>query len=133
VPVQTGEFIGRFYWIEPGETTIDELDFATAESHPDAVLGVLPFGDQFWLPGERSTEVWYPTGDSSAPMLRLQGVVFDRGCWEGTAVAIKETLVVTDADGGVFAFRGGAPQRISNPGIEEQIREAIQTQQRFTV
>lgn len=129
IPVQDGEFIGRFYWIEPGETTIDPLNFATAESHPDALLGVRPFGDQFWLPGEDSTEVWYPSGNAAAPMQRLQGVVFDRGAWEGTAVAIKETLIIVDGDGGVFAIRGGAPQRISNPGIEEEIRTAIQLQQ----
>lgn len=128
LPVQEGEFIGRFYWIEPGEITIDSLNFATAESHPDAVLGVRPFGDQFWLPGEDTTEVWYPSGDATAPMKRLEGVVFDRGTWEGTAVAIKDTLIIVDADGGVFAIQGGSPQRISNPGIEEEIRKAIQLQ-----
>jgi hypothetical protein len=132
IPVQVDEFIGRFYWIEPGEITIDPLDFATAESYPDRVMGVRRFGDQFWLPGERSTEVWYATGDPSAPMQRLQGVVFDRGTWEGTAVAIKETLIVVDGDGGVFAIRGGAPQRVSTPGIEEQIRKAIAVQQNLT-
>src|SRR5690606_16247194 len=98
IPVQEEEFIGRFYWINPGETTIDPLDFATAESYPDRVMGVKRFGDQFWLPGERSTEVWYPTGDPSRPMSRLQGVVFDRGTWEATAVAINETLIVVDGD-----------------------------------
>lgn len=126
IPVQEDEFIGRFYWVEPGEITIDSNNHATAESYPDRLLGVRRFGDQFWLPGERSTEVWYPTGDATAPMSRLQGVVFDRGAWEGTVVAIKETLIIVDADGGVFAIRGGSPQRISNPGIEEQIRKAIQ-------
>lgn len=133
IPVQVGEFIGRFYWIEPGEITVDPLNFATAETYPDRVMGVERFGDQFWLPGERSTEVWYPTGDPAAPMQRLRGAVFDRGTWEGTAVAIKETLIVVDGDGGVFAIRGGQPQRISNPGIEEQIRLAIANQQNLTI
>lgn len=133
IPTQVGEFVGRFYWIEPGEIVVDPLNFATAESYPDRIMGVERFGDQFWLPGERSTEVWYPSGDPLAPMQRLRGVVFDRGTWEGTAVAIKETLIVVDGDGGVFAIRGGAPQRISNPGIEEQIRLAIANQQNLTL
>lgn len=132
IPVQEGEFIGRFYWIEPGEVVIDPLNFATAESHPDGVLGVESYADRFWLPGEKRTEVWYPTGNPDAPMERLQGVVFDRGTWEATATAIKETLIVVDADGGVFAIRGGAPQRISHHGIEETIRGAIELQQNFT-
>jgi len=132
IPVQSGEFIGRFYWVAPGEITIDALSFATAETYPDRIVGVRRFGDQFWLPGERSTEVWYPTGDPAAPMLRLSGVVFDRGAWEGTAVAIKDTLILVDGDGGVYSIRGGAPKPIANPGISEQIRKAIQRQQNFT-
>lgn len=132
IPVQEGEFIGRFYWIEPGEITIDALNFATAESYPDAVMGVKRFGDQFWLPGERSTEVWYPTGDTTAPMARLQGVVFPRGTWEATAVEINGTLILVDANGGVFVGSGGAFERVSNPGIEEEIRQAIQNQQNLT-
>src|SRR5690606_37306686 len=46
IPVQVGEFIGRFYWIEPGEVTIDPLNFATAESSPDGILGVEVSGDK---------------------------------------------------------------------------------------
>lgn len=132
IPTQVDEFIGRFYWIKPGEKTIDSLDFATAESYPDRIVGVRRFGDQFWLPGEKSTEVWYPTGDPQAPMLRLQGVVFDRGGWEGTVVALKESLFLVDPDGGVFIVRGGQPQRVSNPGIEEEIRKAITEQAIYT-
>lgn len=132
IPVQEGEYVGRFYWIEPGETVIDPLNFATAESHPDGVLGVETAGDQFWLPGEKKTEVWYPSGNPDTPMERLRGVVFDRGAWEATAIAIKETLIVVDADGSVFAIRGGTPQRISNNSVEEQVRKAIATQQNFT-
>lgn len=129
IPTQSDGYQGRFYWIPPGETTVDALDFATAESAADGINGVEIFGDQFWLTGEATTEVWFPTGDPSAPMRRLQGVVFDRGAWQDTAVAINETLVVVDAEGGVFLIRGGAPQRVSNPGIEEQIRNAIAAQQ----
>ena len=133
IPVQEDEFLGRFYWIEPGEITIDSLNFATAETYPDAVMGVKRLGDNFWLPGERSTEVWYVTGDATAPMSRVQGVVFDRGTWEATAVSIKEELMLVDGDGGVFRGNGRGFQRISNPGIEEEIRRAISNQQNFTL
>lgn len=133
IPVQEGQYTGRFYWIAPGEITVDTLDWATAEAYPDAVLGARRFGDQFWLPGEKSTEVWYPTGDPDAPMQRLQGAVFDRGTWEATAVAINETLIVVDFNGGVFAIRGGGAERVSNSGLEEQIRKAIQGQQNFAL
>jgi hypothetical protein len=131
IPAQTDGFQGRFYWIEPGEIVVDPLNFATAERSPDGVYGVEVFGDQFWLPGESTTEVWYVSGDAATPMQRLQGVVLDRGSWQNTAQALHETLFLVDADGGVFTASGGSPQRISTPDIEEQIRTAISLQQGY--
>lgn len=127
VPAQGEGINGRFFWIEPGETTIDPLDFATAEREPDAVLGVVAFGDQYWLPGTGTNEVWYFTGNPDTPTLRLQGVTFNRGTWEGTALQVKESMITVDSDGGVFQIAGGL-KRISNPGIEQEIREAQQFQ-----
>jgi hypothetical protein len=51
IPAQGEGINGQFFWIEPGETTIDPLNFATAERAPDPVSQVRVFGDQFWLPG----------------------------------------------------------------------------------
>lgn len=127
VPTQGQEINGRFFWIDPGETTIDPLDFATAERAPDPISGVVVFGDQFWLPGTSTTEVWYFSGNEASPVLRMQGVVFDRGAWEGTAVQVKDSMIIVDNSGAVFQISGGA-KRISRPDIEERIREAIQYQ-----
>lgn len=127
VPAQGQNINGRFYWINPGETTIDPLDFATAERAPDPISGVVVFGDQFWLPGSNTTEPWYFTGNIDQPVLRMQGVVFDRGAWEGTAVQVKDSMIIVDNEGAVFQIQGGA-KRISRPDVEERIREAIQYQ-----
>lgn len=127
IPAQGEGINGRFYWIEPGEITIDPLNFATAERAPDPIFSVVVFSDQFWLPGEDTTEVWYFTGNQDTPVLRVQGVTFDRGTWEGTALQIKESMVIVDSDGGVFQIAGGL-KRISNPSIEERIRVAMARQ-----
>ncbi len=121
---------GLFYWIEPFETTIDPLNFATAERAPDPLWSVNVIGDQFWLPGSSSNEVWYPTGDEAIPFLRVQARVFDRGVWQGTAVPVKDDLILVDRDGVVYRIAGGAgaPQRVSNHGIEERIRFAMNQQ-----
>lgn len=131
VPVQLNGYQGRFYWIEPGETTVDPLNFATAERSPDGVYGVQVFGDQFWLPGESTTEVWYVSQDATNRMQRLQGVVLDRGSWQNTSKAIHETMILVDGDGGVFTVNGSSPQRISTPDIEEEIRLAIERQSNY--
>ena len=127
VPAQGQDINGRFYWIDPGETTIDPLDFATAERAPDPIFGVVVFGDQYWLPGSTTTEVWYFTGNADAPTLRMQGVVFDRGAWEGTAIQVKDSMIIVDNEGAVFQISGGA-KRISRPDIEERIRKSIAAQ-----
>lgn len=121
------DYKGRFFWIEPGETIIRPLNFATAEQSPDPIYGVRVVGDQLWLLGESTTEVWYPTGDGNAPFARTQGQVFDRGVWQGTDVQVKENLFIIDSTGAVYNLAGGL-NRISNPGIEQRIREAMQNE-----
>ena len=131
IPVQDEDLgtNGRFYWIEPGEITINALDYATAERSPDKIHQVKVFSNMFWLLGEKTTEPWITTGDPSFPMERFQGILFDRGSWEGTAIQVKDSLIVVDEDGGVFQIKGGQT-RISTPEVEEKIRKAIQTEKR---
>lgn len=126
VPVQdvTLGTIGRFYWIEPGETYVDPINFATAERAPDKVHQVGVFGNMFWLCGQTTTEPWLVVGDIDAPMQRYQSILFDRGSWEGTMVVVKDSVVVTDQHGGVFQIKGG-DTRISRPDIEARIRRAM--------
>jgi hypothetical protein len=118
---------GRFFWIQPGETIIRPLNFATAESSPDPTYSVRIVGDQIWFMGQATTEVWYPTGDANIPFSRTQGQLFDRGVWEGTDVQVKENLFLVDSTGAVFNLNGGL-NRISNAGIEARIRAAMEAQ-----
>jgi hypothetical protein len=124
IPSQDSLSSGRFYWIQPGEIKIDVLDYATAERSPDPITQVVVFSDQVWLCGRQTTEPWIATGDVDAPFVRYSGILFDRGVWEGTAVQVKESLVLVDNDGAVFQIAGGL-KRISRPDIEERIRKAI--------
>lgn len=120
---------GRYYWIEPGETEIDGLNFATAERAPDPCYSVRVVGDQFWLLGSASVEPWYLTGQDAAPFARQQARVFDRGIWQGTDVQVKDIVVLVDAtDGAIYAIGGQGPQRISDSSIEERVRKAMLTQ-----
>lgn len=124
IPSQGEGINGRFYWVQPGETSIDPLDFATAERSTDPIYQVRVFNDNFWLPGQNTTEVWYMTGDPDAPVQRQQGIIFDRGVIPGGAIQVKDSMVVIDSDGGVFQIQG-QEKRISTPDIEERLRKAI--------
>lgn len=118
----------RFYWIRPGTKVIDPLDFAEAERFPDWLIQAMPLGDQFALFGRKTTEFWYPTGDSLAPFAKLQGRMYDKGVWSGTATKVGDAILLVGNDGVVYSVEGG-PQRISYYALEEKIRRAMIAQE----
>lgn len=127
VPIQTENIKGRFYFIEPGEVTIDPLNFATAERSPDGIHQAITYGDMFWLFGQTTTEPWVVTGDTINPVQRFQGILFDRGSWEGTAIKVRDAMFVIDEEGGLFRIANGQTRVTQQrPDIEERIRRAIQ-------
>ncbi len=125
VPKPAQGFKGRFFWIEPGETTVQPLNFATAERSPDPAVSVRVVGDQFAIFGTSSTEFWYPTGELLTPFARSQSRVFERGIWEGSDVQIKDTLILMDTDGVVYRLDGNGPVPISDNSVVERTRAAI--------
>ena len=115
---------GRFYWLVPGETTIQPLNFATAESLPDKAVAIRRLGDEFWIFGTQNVEVWQPTGDLDAPFQRASGRNFERGCLaRDTVRRFDNTLVWVGDDYQVYRA-SSVPQVISDPGISERIRKA---------
>lgn len=118
---------GVFFFIEPGVTTIDALDFATAERSPDNGVCIRLLGDFALLLQTDGAEVWDPTGDADAPFQRRQGVVYQKGCAEReTAIEFDNAVVCVSEDGDagrrVFRFGAQQPERISVHGIEEALR-----------
>jgi hypothetical protein len=116
---------GRFYWMVPGETTIDPFDFATAESLPDGGMGIRRLGDEFWIGGAENFEVWQTTGDLDAPFQRAAGRNFERGLlYRDSLRRFDNTLVWVGDDYQVYRA-SSVPQVISDSGISERIRKAL--------
>lgn len=115
---------GRFYWIEPGAKTVDPLNFATAESLPDAGVALRRLGDEFWIFGSENVEVWQPTGDQDLPFARAAGRNFERGClYRDSVRRFDNTLVWVGDDYQVYRA-ANVPQVISDAGLSERIRKA---------
>lgn len=119
------ETSGRFYWIEPGETYVDPLNFATAELAPDSIESVRVIGEQVWFIGKETLEVWVLTGNSNAPFRRVQGRTANIGAQEGTDQTIQDNLIVVGGDGIVYMFNGSQQKIISTSAINNQIREFL--------
>lgn len=116
---QTGT--SRFYWLEPGETVIDPLNFANAESGPDAIIAVVVLGDEIWLFGEATTEVWIPTGNPAAPFQRVGGRGWARGCRDRDSIAKMDNSIYWVGNDGIVYRADAQPVRVSDHTIEERI------------
>lgn len=116
---------GRFYWSEPLTSTIDALDFATAESQPDRALDLLFIDDILLIFGAETVEFWPNTSDDNLPFRPLEGRVIEKG--------IKATGCATQI-GSTFAWVTNENQVclqdennvISNEGLEERIASATE-------
>lgn len=137
VVVAAGQGVnGRFFWIRPGATRIEPLDFATAETLPDTCHSVRVIGDQAFFFGPNSTEAWYPTGQESTegttlPFAPSQGQVFTAGVWEGTDVLMNDGVALVDMNGQPWFITPSGANPIGTPGIVERIRQS-QMQQLLT-
>lgn len=121
----------RWYYMDPGALFIDPLSFYTAEAKPDELINVVIVGDQAWLCGEETLEVWYVSGvDPDDPFDRVQQRAFSRGVLEGSVVRISDQVLLVGDDLVAYSLTGG-PLRISTHGIEERIRAAVKTIRSF--
>lgn len=86
--------VGKYRYSEIGDATnIGDLNFATAESNPDAVVSMETLGDDLLFFGESTTEWWGPTGDTAAPFQRYNGRRYDIGsAAKNSAVRIDNGL-----------------------------------------
>lgn len=122
------ENFGRFYWSAIGGTTVDALDYATAESQPDTLTTLKVVGDVLWLVGRLSMEAWQPTGDLDLPFQRITGRTFGIGCVardtaQKLSVGGVDTMCHVGADGVVYRLAPN-PTRISDYAMEERIARA---------
>jgi hypothetical protein len=120
--------LGRFYWSAVGGTTFDALDYATAESQPDDLMTLKVVGDELWLLGRLSVEVWQPTGDLNLPFQRITGRIFGIGITaRDTAVKMNvggvDTLLWLGTDRRVYRTHPN-PMRISDTSLEERLAKA---------
>lgn len=115
---------GQFYITAPLDfSSIDALDFATAESSPDGLLSVLVDHREVWLFGTETTEPWALTGESPFPFAPVQGAVLERGCGAARSPAKMDNSVFwLGNDRIVYRANGYAPARISTFAIEEVLR-----------
>jgi len=133
-----GYLDGYFVFNEPGTqkfwvtslldgTSVDPLDFASAEGYPDDVVALIVDHREIFLFGNTSVEVWYDAGTPDFPLARIQGAFMEVGCEAAYSVAKLDNSVFwlgSDARGRGIVYRanGYTPARISTNAVEYAIQ-----------
>jgi len=100
-------------------TQIDALDFAKAESNPDAIVRAFSRETELVLLGAESTEWWQDTG-GTFPFSRVQAASI--GCLSAASVArVERTVAWVAHDRSVRLMEGYGGKRISTPPVERTI------------
>jgi hypothetical protein len=106
-------------------STLDALDFASAEYRPDDLVIGFVDHSEWWLFGETTIEVWSNEGLADYPFVRVAGAQMERGCLQPNTVAKLDNTVLWTGDDKI-AYRADqyTPARISNHHVEAAIRAA---------
>lgn len=109
-------------------TSVDPLDFASAEGSPDGVVGIIADHREIWVFGTNSVEVWYNSGNADFPLSRIQGAFNELGCAAPYSIAKMDNGLFwlgKDARGQGIVYRanGYTGQRISTHAVEWQIQQ----------
>jgi hypothetical protein len=137
--VTVGYLDGYFVFNEPNSqklwvtqlldgTSVDPLDFASAEGSPDGVVGLIVDHREVWVFGTSSVEVWYDSGASDFPLQRIQGAFNEIGCAAAYSIAKADNGIFwlgQDARGQGIVYRanGYTGQRISTHAVEWHIQQ----------
>ncbi len=102
---------------------IDPLEFATAEADPDGLVAAISDHRELWLFGERTTEIWWNSGNADFTFERVQGAFIEQGCGAQHSIAkFDNSLAWLGDDGVIYKVNQYTPQRISTHAIEQDIQ-----------
>lgn len=120
----------QFYITDPNDfSTVDPLNFATAESNPDPLLRAFVDHNELWLFGTRSIEVWQLSGGTDFPFTPFVNAQMARGLGAAYSVAAEDnTLFFLGDDWVVYRADGYRPLRVSTHPIERAINAVPKSQ-----
>ncbi len=126
----------QVFWVTSLEdgSSVDPLDFASAEGSPDGLVALIVDHRETWLFGTNSVEVWYDAGLADFPLARVQGAFNEVGCVAPYTVARMDNAIFwlgqdDRGQGIVYVARGYQSQRISTHAIEWQIQQSTDLSQ----
>lgn len=117
---------GRFFSSNVGSATaFNGLSFATAESAPDNLVGLIVDHREAVLAGTKSFEIWELLGGSGFPFARVANGLIELGCQNGATLSkLDNSVFWLASDLTVRRLDGITPIKISHAGIEQALTTA---------
>ena len=121
----------QFQWFNLRDaTSIDALDFATAESNADINVAVRVAGEDAFIFGTKTIEPFYNSGNPNQAFERRSVPTLDIGCLSRDSIVLADTVFMwVGRDGksggiGVYRMAGGyTARKVSNPAVDRFLEE----------
>ncbi len=100
----------------------DALDFATAESAADYLVGIGNTKQNIWLFGTLTTEVYFNSGNADFPFERVPGAIINTGCNAlGSITEVTDKVYWLSHKNQVVCSKGYGKEVVSTVSIDYQI------------
>jgi len=111
------------------------LDFASAESDPDAIEGIIVSKNILYVPGGETTEAFQPDPNASTgfPLTRIEGYVFDKGLFAPfSLVKTSGSFMMigggTNESPAIWQFTGNGFSKVSTTAIDNILQRLTDTE-----
>ena len=114
---------GRFCTSDVGDaTSINGLNYATAESNADNLLRPYVFNQKLYLMGEKTIEMWWNSGVGNPPFDRIEGGILPIGLGAIHSPANNDSfLYLFGDDGKVYRITESSKDNISTIALSKEI------------
>ena len=122
---------GQFFHSRLDSSQFDQLDFASAESNPDDIVGLAILNRQIYILGTRTIEQWFNAGAADFAFRRRNDLSINVGCAAQATIQVNESHVIfLGSNGIVYALSGGTAAPISSETVAYDIDRSIQSEAR---
>jgi hypothetical protein len=110
-------------------STLDALDFSSADAQPDNIVAALVKDPELILLGAYTTEIWMDSGGAQFPFARYNAARINIGC-VGTGACIEAADSIfwigqtRTGSGIVYQMAGHSPTRVSTRAIEQMLAKS---------
>jgi len=110
-------------------STLDALDFSSADAQPDNIVAALVSHRELILLGAYTTEIWVDSGGGLFPFERYNSAQIDVGCvGTGACIVAADSVFwigqTRRGSGIVYQMAGHSPSRVSTRAIEQMLAKS---------